>query len=157
MGKYILALVVVGIMGTAVFMYQKKSMPRISKGLILFPYWCKPLGILLALMAFVLNSFFELPDEQMWKAIAENSINIGLFLFCFSRDRNEDELSNSVRLKVFYTSVVAGFVFFILLQSGNLLLGDIDYVFPARQLITIVLLIYAFRYTTVKRKVFFGR
>jgi len=81
MEKYILALIVVGVMGIAVFTYRKKSMPGISKGLILFPYWCKPLGILLALMAFVLNSFFELPDEQMWKAIAENSINIGLFLF----------------------------------------------------------------------------
>lgn len=157
MEKYIFAAFVIVFLGIGFFMIRKKSEKNISEGLLLFPHSFKPIGIVWALVSFVLVAFLDFRDEPVWKAIASHSINLGLFLVCFSKDKLEDELTNSIRLHAFYTSVVAGFVVLILMHFLDFLLGNNGYVYPARQFVTIILAVYAFRYASIKRKVFYGK
>lgn len=157
MEKYVFALVVVVFLGMGYFMNRKKSADNISNGLILFPHWFKSIGIFWALASFVLVFVFASREEQIWKAISTHSINIGLFLVCFSKDKLEDELTNSIRLRAFYTSVVTGFCVVVFSYFVENLTGNTEYIYPAEKLITIILFVYAFQYASIKRKVFYGR
>ena len=157
MEKYVFAVIVIVFLGVAYFLYPRKSKDNILQGLILFPHWFKPIGIIWALVSFVLVAFLDVQNEPVWKVIAIHSINLGLFFVCFSKDKLEDELTNSIRLHAFYTSVVSGFVILVLMHFLDFLLGNNDFIYPARQLITVILIVYAFSYASIKRKVFYGK
>jgi Na+/H+-translocating membrane pyrophosphatase len=157
MESYVFAIVVVLFFSAFYFLNRKRREKDFLNRLVLFPHWLKPIGIVWALLSFVLVAILDFSDEQSWKVIANHSINFGLFFVCFARDKQEDELSNSIRLHAFYTSMVAGFCVLVLIHFFDFILGNTDYVYPARQFVTLVLGVYAFRYAAIKRKVFYGR
>lgn len=157
MEKYVFAVIVLVFLGLAYFLFPRKPKGNNLRSLVLFPHWFKPLGIVLALVSFVLVAFLDFTDEEIWKGIATHCINMGLFFVCFSKDKLEDELTNTVRLHAFYTSVISGFAFLVLMHFLDYVMGNDEYIYPARQLITIILAVYAFRYAALKRKVFYGK
>jgi hypothetical protein len=157
MEKYIFVVVVLVLFVGGFFLNRKKSVKNISEGLILFPHWFKQIGILLAFLSFVVVEFLDFPEEDIWRVVSHHGINLGLFVVCFSKDRLEDELTNFIRLRAFYTSVIVGFMVVILAQSLIYLIGDENAVYPARNLITMILVVYAFSFASLKRKVFYGK
>lgn len=157
MEKYVFAVIVVVFLEVVYFLFPRKSKDNILQGLILFPHWFKPIGIVWALLSFILVPIFALQNEEVWKVITIYSVNLGLFFVCFSKDKLEDELTNSIRLHAFYTSVISGFAFLVLMHFLDFLLGNNDYAYPARQFMTLILVVYAFSYASIKRKVFYGK
>lgn len=158
MGKVIFGLIVAVFIASIWLGGRKnKSKKELDHQLFLFPNFFKPIGLIIAIVSVVLVAYSDTQDAETWKAIAMHSINLGLFFYCFAKDKQEDELTASVRLRSFYTSVISGIILLIIMHFIDFLLGNESYVYPARQFITILLGVYAFSFASLKRKVFYGK
>ncbi|HYQ56026.1 MAG TPA: hypothetical protein VEP89_01680 [Draconibacterium sp.] len=157
MEKLIYALLTLVYLGVGSWLVKGQKKNSITQSLRLFPYLFKIIGYIWVGISLIMVVVWGLKSLEVWQIIAHHNLNLGLFLLCFARDKREDELSNLVRLRAFYYSVVSGFVVVILFNFLNLVLGDDELSYPSRALITIILAVYAFSYSTLKRKVFYGK
>lgn len=157
MEKYIFATIMLCFIGVGIWLGKDSRKLNGYQKLILFPYFFKFIGIAWTVISTILVVIVGLNELKLWQVIFYQNINLGLFFVCFSRDKNEDELSNTVRLHSLYHSVISGFTVVILFSFLNFLNGDKDLTYPARQLITIILGVYTFSYSALKRKVFYGK
>ncbi len=158
MEVYIFALITVAFLGAIWFGSRNaKSMHNFSQQLILFPNIFKALGVLLVVISVAMVVHSAMHEKEVWKSIAMHSTNLGLFFYCFAKDKLEDELTSSVRLRAFYTSVISGIILLVFTSFIEFLMGDKEYVYSATKLVTVILAVYAFSYTSLKRKVFYGK
>lgn len=153
MKTYIFLIFVILFIGAGIWLGSKKSKENISESLPLFPRYFKIIGFIWTLVSLGLIAYSDTQHEEIWKIIFNYSANLGLVFICFSKDKIEDELTNSIRLRSFYTSVIAGFIVLVILNFANFMLGDEISDYPARQLVTVILATYAFGYASLKRKV----
>lgn len=72
----------------------------------LFPRWFKLASTIWALIAAVLVVFIFRATEGVEYFLVGN-LNIALFLFYFSKEKNEDEYSEQLRLKAFFYSFIS--------------------------------------------------
>lgn len=134
-----------------------KSKKELDHQLFLFPNYFKIIGLIIAIASIIFVAYSATQDEETWKAIANHSINLGLFFYCFAKDKQEDELISIVRLRSFYNSVLAGIGFIVLMHFMEFLMGNEAYVYPTRQFMTILLGVYAFSFASLKRKLYYGK
>lgn len=155
---YIFAAITAAFIGAVWFGNRNaKSNNEFSQQLILFPTYFKSLGLILAVISVPMVIYFFMQEKEVWQSITHHSINLALFFYCFAKDKQEDELTSSVRLRAFYTSVISGIILLVFTSFIELLMGDKEYVYPATKLVTIILAVYAFSYASLKRKLFYGK
>ncbi|MBN1984772.1 MAG: hypothetical protein JW761_00645 [Prolixibacteraceae bacterium] len=124
----------------------------VFKKLILFPRWFKYLGIVIFLVGAILP--FELGLLYEGKNFLGLQIaNMGLFLICFSKDKNEDEMINLVRLKSFYRSVISGFLFSAVLYAISVFSGNEGNYTSATELVMFILIVYLFNFYITKSRI----
>ena len=140
--------------GLFFWLFKEKKEEAVFKKLVLFPRWFKYVGLFVFVAAVIIpfhSKFDLLIDGKNYVGL--NFANLGLFLICFSRDKHEDEMSNLIRLKAFYRSVILGFVYVFVMTATEFIHGERFESIPAVQLITFTLLIYLVDYYITKSKI----
>ncbi|WP_321346456.1 hypothetical protein [uncultured Draconibacterium sp.] len=148
----LLVLVVLSI-GLVSWIFKDKNEVAVFKKLKLFPRWFKFLGLVIVICGVSLPWIFQslLVDGSNHLGIIY--IIFGLFLICFSRDKIEDEMSNTIRLKSFYRSFGAGVVgFFFLTWMENSVSENFSQL-PADTLLAVILGFYLVSYYVTKSKI----
>ncbi len=140
--------------GLMVWMFHGKSEKEVFKKLKLFPRWFKYLGLVLIVISATVPFSFDLNllyDGKNY--IGVQGANLGLFLICFARDKIEDEMTNLIRLKSFYRSVIFGFLYVIVMDTGSYIMGNKFNEMPAYQLVFYIMSFYIFSYYITKSKI----
>lgn len=111
-----------------VWIFYDKSEKAVFKPLRLLPRWVKYMGLTWAILSLILSIVFSFVLKDNFTFDGENyigilSINFGLLLICFSKDKIEDEMTNMIRLKSFYRSVIIGFSVIVFFDIVEILLG----------------------------------
>lgn len=130
---------------------EKKEI-AVFKKLRLLPRWVKLIGLIVFVSSLIVPFKFDMLIGGK-NYIGVNFANIGLFLICFSKDKLEDEMTNMIRLKSLYRSVILGFVYATVFYA-------IDFVYEnevkgttAIQLVFVILLFYLINYNVTKSKI----
>ncbi|WP_319482032.1 hypothetical protein [uncultured Draconibacterium sp.] len=134
------------------WLFTEKSEYEVFKKLKLFPRWIKIIGIVIVLLSATIPFYVNLLIEGK-NYLGLTVVNLGLFLICFSRDKQEDEMSNLIRLKSFYRSTVLGFAYVFIFTAIEFIHGDEFELVPAIQVITFMLLMYLLNYYVTKSKI----
>jgi hypothetical protein len=137
--------------------FLDKSEKAVFKPLRLFPRWVKYVGLIWVILSLILSIVFSIVLHNDFTFEGKNYIGVlsadfGLLLICFSRDKIEDEMTNMIRLKSFYRSVILGFTMIIFLDLLELFLGGKS-VTESFSLIGIILFMYLFMFYQTKSKV----
>ncbi len=140
-----------------VWILHDKSEKAVFKPLRLFPRWVKYLGLIWTILSYTLSVVFfsVLKDEFMFEGknyIGVLSGNIGLLLICLSKDKIEDEMTNMIRLKSFYRSVIIGFSAIVFFDILEILLGGTSLT-DSFGFISMVLFLYLIMFYSTKSKV----
>ncbi len=138
--------------GLMIWMFQGKSEKEVFKKLRLFPRWFKYLGLVIFIISAILPFKYDLLYEGK-NYIGVNSASLGLFLICFARDKIEDEMTNLIRLKSFYSSVVLGFVYVTVTYMFNVIGENEGDFISGIQLVFFILVIYLVSYYITKSKI----
>ena len=141
----------------AIWIFHDKSEKAVFKPLRLFPRWVKYLGLTWAILSLILSIVFSLKWEDNFTFDGENyigilSTNFGLLLICFSKDKIEDEMTNMIRLKSFYRSVILGFSVIVFFDILEILLGGTSLT-ESFSSISMVLFLYLIIFYSTKSKV----
>jgi hypothetical protein len=138
--------------GIFLWAFREKKEVAVFNKLILFPRWFKYIGLVIFVLSAILPFSMDLLIDGK-NYIGLNFANLGLFIICFSRDKIEDEMTNLVRLKSFYRSVVLGFVY-VSVMSAIYILGErsIENTL-AVQLVFVILFSYLNSYYITKWKI----
>lgn len=148
----IVIVVVLLFIGLGMWITKDKPEKALYKKLVLFPLWFKYLGLAIFLGGAILP--FELDLLYEGKNILGLQIaNLGLFLTCFSKDKNEDEMINLIRLKSFYRSVIMGFLYSAIIFAVNVFSDNDGNHTPATQLTMFILLVYLLNFYITKYKI----
>jgi predicted membrane channel-forming protein YqfA (hemolysin III family) len=124
----------------------------VFKKLILFPQWFKYLGIVIFLVGAILPFELGLLYEGQ-NFLGLQIANMGLFLICFSKDKNEDEMINLIRLKSLYRSVIMGFLYSAIVFAIRVFSNNEGEHTPATQLVMFILLVYLFNFYITKSRI----
>jgi len=108
---------------------------------------------------------FEIPGFQLYYPADDNFISpsgynltnevaylgtiLGLLIICFSREKNEDELINSIRLNAFQWSVLANYIVLIILIFSFYGLGFV-FIMAYNSLTMLIVFIMRFYYGIFK-------
>ena len=122
---------------------------EVSLKLRLFPNWFKKLGSIWILLSFVVSFIFNLWKNEPNYFLIE-SINLGLFMICFAREKIEDEMTNQIRLKALYYTVIVAFVGVFFLSILEFLIEKGDYNIKAYFLIFYILIVYLVTFYRIK-------
>lgn len=105
--------------------FKTRKQYEVSKVFRLFPFWIKYLGIVLSISS-VLFHWITISDEPtVLNSFWEFGLIIGLILICLSKERNEDEMTMSIRLNAVFTAFFSGILahlFIVLIEildGGN--------------------------------------
>lgn len=135
-----------------VWLFKEKKEDAVFKKIKLFPRWIKYVGMIIFFVSAIVPFYTELLIEGE-NYLGLTFANLGLFIICFSRDKLEDEMSNLIRLKSFYRSVVLGFVYVFVFTAIEFIYEDEFDFIPAVQLVTFILLVYLANYYITKSKI----
>lgn len=148
----IVIIVVLLFIGLGLWITKDKPEKALYKKLVLFPRWFKYLGLAIflggAILPFELGLLYE-GQNFLGLQIA----NMGLFLTCFSKDKNEDEMINQIRLKSFYRSVILGFLYSTIFYAVNFFSDNEGNHTPATQLVMFILLAYLLNFYVTKYRI----
>jgi len=139
-------------LGLGSFIFRGKPEEDVFKSLKLFPNWMKLLGFIIVLLSFVLPWTLGLLHDGK-NLIGIQAGNIGLFVICFSRDKQEDEMTNQIRLKSFYRSVMGGFLYLFLMNAIEVIWGASFYDPGAWGIMFIILFFYLIHFSVTKSKI----
>jgi hypothetical protein len=93
-----------------------------SKLFRLFPFWIKYLGIVISVLSIVFH-WSHLSDEpSVLGSFWQFGLLIGFLIICLSKERNEDEMTMSIRLNSIFISFFSGILAHVLI----VLLGILD-------------------------------
>jgi len=150
--KILVIVLVVVFFALMMWLMGTKPEKEVFKKLRLFPYWFKFLGVFIIVPAMILPFVFDfLYNGKNYFGI--NTANLGLFFICFSRDKIEDEMTNLIRLKSFYRSVLVGFFYVFVMYLFDVLGGDEGNHVIGSQVVFMILFIYLMNYYTTKSKI----
>lgn len=103
--------------------FKTRKQYEVSKVFRLFPFWIKYLGIVLSISS-VLFHWITISDEPTeLHSFWEFGLVIGLILICLSKERNEDEMTMSIRLNAIFISFFSGILAHLLLVLLEILYG----------------------------------
>lgn len=157
----LIILVVILFVAISGWTFQDKSEKAVFKPLRLFPRWVKYLGLTWAILSLILSVMFILVFDFDILIDGKNligvlSANFGLLLICFSKDKIEDEMTNMIRLKSFYSTVFFGFSGILILDVLEILLGGSSLI-PSFSMISLILSIYLVSFYITKSKLQSGK
>lgn len=142
--------------GLFIWISSEKKEVAVFKKLRLLPRWVKVLGLVVFVSSAILPFEFDtLIDGSNY--IGLNFANIGLFLICFSKDKLEDEMTNMIRLKSLYRSVILGFVYATVFYAIDFIYENEVKGTSAIQLVFIILFFYLINYNVTKLKIRRGK
>lgn len=102
--------------------FKSSKQYEVSKVIRLFPFWVKYLGIVISVLSIVFH-MSNLPDEApVLSPFWQFGLAIGLIIISLSKERNEDEMTMSLRLNSIFISFFTG----ILVHIFIVLLGILD-------------------------------
>ena len=133
------------------WVFNDKSESFVFKSLKLLPHWMKYIGLMWAILSVILPIIFDFMFDGK-NSLGIQSANIGLLIICFSKDRDEDEMTNNLRLKSFYKSSILGFAFIMIMDFVELSLGGKSFT-SSYGLVAIVLSAYLFNFYAIKSKI----
>ena len=155
--KVVIILGALGFFAIAIWIFHDKSEKAVFKSLRLFPRWVKYLGLTWTILSLILSVVFSLVLKDNFTFDDKNYIGIlsadfGLLLICFSKDKIEDEMTNMIRLKSFYSSVILGFSVIIFFDILEIILGGTSLT-ESFSFISMILSLYLITFYTTKSKV----
>lgn len=135
--------------------FKEKSEKGVFTPLRLLPNWMKYVGLAWITLSIILPYIFDLLfDGKNYLGI--QSVNLGLLVICLSKDKFEDEMTNMVRLKSFYGSIIMGFGAIMVLDVLEVIIGG-DSFTPSFGLVAIVLSTYLISFNITKSKIRKGK
>lgn len=139
-------------LGLSVWTGGEKKEVAVFKKLCLFPRWVKIIGLVVFASSLILPFKFDMLMGGK-NYIGANFANIGLFLICFSKDKLEDEMTNMIRLKSLYRSVIISFVYATAFFAIYVVNDKQAEHTPAIGLVFIILFFYFINYNVTKFKI----
>ena len=152
MDKIIIYSIICAIILLAILINKPKSGKQyeISKKIRLLPFWIKYIGFGISIASIIM--YWNTNESTVIHSLWQFGIAFGLIIVSLSKERNEDEMTMSIRLNsiflAFFVGVLAHFIFLLL---GILQGGDFD---SANSLYgtTYILLMYVFYFHITKRR-----
>ncbi len=147
----VIALIFFGLM---IWMFQGKKEKEVFQKLRLLPRWFKYLGLFLFIVFGFLPFEFDLDllyDGKNYIGI--HGACLGLFLIGFARDKIEDEMTNVIRLKSFYRSVIFGFAYVNITYMISVIYNDEGQFTLGVDLVFIILMMYLLSFYITKFKI----
>ena len=103
--------------------FKMRKQYEVSKMLRLFPFWIKYLGMVISVTS-ILFHWITMPEEStVLHSLWEFGLIIGLILIGLSKERNEDEMTMSVRLNSIFISFFIGILAHLFLVLLEILAG----------------------------------
>lgn len=101
-------MVVIVVIAVITSKFNSKKQIEIKKKIRLFPFWVKYLGIVISLLSIIIH-WRNLSDEPSALSTFWNfGLVIGLLIIGLSKERNEDEMTMSIRLYSAFMAFVSG-------------------------------------------------
>ncbi len=102
--------------------FKSSKQYEVSKIFRLFPFWIKYIGIVISILS-ILFHWSNLSDEpSVLGSFWQFGLLVGFLIICLSKERNEDEMTMSIRLNSIFISFFSGIVAHVFI----VLLGIID-------------------------------
>lgn len=142
-------LFVILLIATLTSKFKTRKQYEISKIVRMLPHWMKYLGIVISALSLVLN-FINLENLSAIKSFWQICLAIGFLIICLSKERQEDEMTMSLRLNSVFISFIAGIMVHIIFVLIERLYGNVN---PYNSLYATnyILFLYIF-YFHMKRK-----
>lgn len=122
--------------------FKTKTQYEVSKIYRLFPFWIKYIGLVISILS-ILFHWSNLSDEpSVLASFWQFGLLVGFILICLSKERNEDEMTMSIRLNSIFSAFFMGIVAHAILLLLEILDGgDVDS-FDSLYVPNFILLIY---------------
>lgn len=124
---------------------------EIKRKIRLFPYWVKYLGIVISILSIIIHWSNLAEKSTVLSSFWQFGFAIGLLIIGLSKERNEDEMTMSIRLNSVFISFFTGIIvhiFFVLLE---LLYGGSVNSFNSLYATNFILFLYVINFHLTKK------
>lgn len=103
--------------------FRSHKQYEVSKLFRLFPFWIKYIGIVISIIS-ILFHWSNLSDEpSVLASFWQFGLLVGFLIICLSKERNEDEMTMSIRLNSIFIAFFSGIVAHVLIVLIEILDG----------------------------------
>ncbi len=133
--------------------FKSNKQYEITRKIRLFPFWVKYLGIIISILSIIIH-WSNLSDEPtVLSSFWQFGFAIGLLIIGLSKEKNEDEMTMSLRLNSVFISFFGGIIGHILFVLLELLFGGNIDSFNSLYLTNFVLILYVLNFYMTKKRV----
>ena len=142
-------LFVILLIATLTSKFKTRKQYEIARIVRMLPHWMKFLGIAISALSFALN-LIDLENLSVIKSFWQIGLAIGFLIICLSKERQEDEMTMSIRLNSVFISFFGGIMAHIIFVLIERLYGNIN-PYNSLYVTNYILFLYIF-YFHMKRK-----
>ena len=124
----------------------------------LLPVYFRKIGLVVMILAFVpaiivkaMNLELMQTQKEMFRVLTLNAVILGLLFFAWSRDKIEDEMTLSIRLKSMSVSFIFAVLIVIIMPFVDFLFKDPIVVLTGQHVVISMLFFYLIMYYLQKR------
>ena len=125
---------------------------EVRKAIRLFPFWVKYLGIVISILSILIHWSYMSDELTVLSSFWDFGLVIGLIIISLSKERNEDEMTMSIRLNSVFISFFLGILFYILFQLLARLDGENVSSHNSLYVTTYILLSYVLIFHLTKKR-----
>lgn len=132
---------------------------RRKKEPVLLPVYFKKIGLALMILAFTpaivvksMNVQLAQTQKELFQVFTLNAFVLGLLFVAWSRDKVEDEMTVSIRLKCMYWTVTWAALYVVIIPFIDLLFTDPIGVVSGQQVVLSMLFFYLIMYYLQKKR-----
>ncbi len=155
----LISLVIMTVMITLIlltFKFNHEKPYEIKKNTRLLPFWAKYIGIIIFVISLFIH-LFSLPNillsiKPFWQITGA----IGCIIIGLSREKNEDEMTMSLRLNSIFKAFFGGILFHIFMLTIEILCGGDFNSYNSLYVTNFILIIYVINFHAAKRRMNLG-
>ena len=132
--------------------FKSSKQYEVSKVIRLFPFWVKYLGIVISILSILIHWSYMSDELTVLSSFWDFGLVIGLIIISLSKERNEDEMTMSIRLNSVFISFFLGILFYILFQLLARLDGENVSSHNSLYVTTYILLSYVLIFHLTKKR-----
>ncbi len=132
--------------------FKSSKQYEVSKIFRLFPFWIKYIGIVISILS-ILFHWSNLSDEpSVLGSFWQFGLLVGFLIICLSKERNEDEMTMSIRLNSIFISFFSGIIAHVFIVLLEILDGGDVNSFNSLYVTNYILLMYVIIFHLTKKR-----
>lgn len=132
--------------------FKSSKQYEVRKVIRLFPFWVKYLGIVISILSILIHWSYMSDELTVLSSFWDFGLVIGLIIISLSKERNEDEMTMSIRLNSIFISFFLGILVYILFQLLARLDGENVSSYNSLYVTTYILLSYVLIFHLTKKR-----